>query len=283
MTSASVPTWMISVGFATSVATMASGCFWTTTKSEGNAMRKDINLLNERISTKEADLTVKMNQLQSVLEEATKLLKRNSADIGADVEGLRNDLRVSTGLVSAASTIANEVKVDYDRYKTATDERINTLDQRLMVLEGRAGISTTAVAGSSDTPEEIWAAASAAFEKKKWEEAREAFKKLAKFPTHDRADDAQYFRGETYFQQQEWDKSIVEYQRVFDKFPASSLADDALFRAAEAAEQLLNCSESRAYLSVLKQKYPKSSLLKKATEKDKDLKANAKNKSKCTS
>jgi tol-pal system protein YbgF len=261
----------------------AAGCFWTTTKSEGKALRRDVNQLEERVSKKEADLTVKVDELKRVLDEATKLLKRNSADIGADVEALRNDIRVSTGLVSTAKNMIDELKAEMDRTKAANDERLVALEQRLLALEqgGRSGGTTAAPAGN---PDEIWAAATAAFGQKKWDEAREGFKKLTlNFPTHDRADDAQYFRGETYFSQSDWELAIREYQKVFDKFPDSSLADDALFRAAESAEKLKNCTEARAYLGALKQKYPKSTLLKKADQKDKDLKAAAKTKAKCTS
>ncbi len=272
-------TLMSSAGIVAVLASGATGCFWATTKSEGKSLRKDVTSLEERVSKKEADLTVKVDELKRVLDEATKLLKRNSADIGADLEALRNDIRVSTGLVSAAKNMLDEIKADLDRYKASNDERLAGLEQRLLALEGRGG---TAGAPGSGNPDEIWTAATASFGLKKWDEAREGFKKLAVgFPTHDRADDAQYFRGETYFQQSDWELAIREYQKVFDKFATSSLADDALFRAAEAAERLKNCAEARAYLGVLKQKHPKSTLLKKAEAKDKDLKAAAKNKSKC--
>ena len=99
----------------------------------------------------------------------------------------------------------------------------------------------------------------------------------------DRLPDAQYFRGETFFQQQNFDEAIREFQKVYDKFADSSLADDALFRAGESAESLKNCTEARAYFALIVDKYPKSTLVKKAKEKDAALKAAAKTKSKCSS
>jgi tol-pal system protein YbgF len=262
-------------------AALLPGCFWTTTKSEGKALRRDVDDLEVRMTKKEEDTAGKVGELKRVLDEATKILKRNSADIGADVETLRNDIRVSTGLVSAAKNMIDEMKAEQDRYKASNDERVAALEARLAVLEGRGGGGTPVVTGN---PDELWTQATAAFGQKKWNDAREAFKKITLgFPTHDRADDAQYFRGETYFQEDAMDAAIGEYQKVWEKFADSALADDALFRAGEAAEKLKNCTEARAYFSALKQKYPKSNLLKKAEDKDKALKSAAKNKAKCAS
>ena len=82
---------------------MLSGCFWATTKSEGDAMRKDIKGLDERLSSKEQDLSGKIGELQKTLDDAAKLLKRNSADLGADVDQLRQDVRTANGLVTAVN------------------------------------------------------------------------------------------------------------------------------------------------------------------------------------
>lgn len=264
------------------LATTTTGCFWATTKSEGDAIRRDVRALDERVAKKEVDITDRVAELQKILDDATKLLKRNSADLGADVEALRNDIRVSTGLVSAAKNMTDEIKAELDRYRTANDERLTALEARLTALEGGrpAGTGTPATAGLN--PDDLWTRGSDAFKASKWDEARELFKQLAVgFPAHDRADDAQYFRGEAYFQQSDWDAAIREYQKVYDKFVSSTLADDGLFRAAEAAAKLKNCAEARAYLGLLKQKYASSSLIKKADAMDKQLKADAKNKSKC--
>lgn len=272
-----------SAALAVVLAAQLGGCFWTTTKSEGKALRKDVDALGSRVDTKEKDLTAQLEKLQAILDEATKVLKRNSADIGADVQSMQDELRTTRGLITAAKTYTDEVKAGVDRLTA----RVDTIEARLAVLE-KGGVATTGGGGTPTTnganPDDLWATGRAAFEASKWDEAREAFKKLVvQFPNHDRADDAQYFRAEAYFTQKNFDDAIREYQKVYDKYPASALADDALFRAGESAEQLKNCTEARAYFGLLKQKYSSSNLVKKSDEKDKALKAAAKNKSKCTS
>jgi tol-pal system protein YbgF len=264
----------VSLAAALVAATAAPGCFWATTKSEGKALRKDVDELDARVAKKEESLDGKIDQLKAILDEATKLLKRNSAGLGADLQAMQDEQRVLRGLVTAAKTYADEIKASVDSH----NDRLTLLEQRIATLEGKAATPPPASA------DELWNQGRTAFEASRHEEAREIFKRLAvQFPQHDRADDAQYFRGESHFGQKDYEAAIREYQKVFDKYADSALADDALFRAGEAAQLLKNCTEARAYFGLLRQKYPKSNLVKKAGDKDKDIKADAKNKAKCAS
>jgi tol-pal system protein YbgF len=263
--------------FTVAVATAATGCFWTTTKSEGKRLRRDVTALEARVTTKEEEHTGKVAELQKTLDEAAKVLKRNSADLGAEVERVSSESRTTLGVATEAQTNSEEVRQSFENYRVSMEERIAALEARIAELEK----SKTAPKESAD---DLWTAGKAAFEAGKFADARTSFKKLVlSFPQHERADDAQYFRGETHFSEKDWEGAIREYTKVFDNYADSSLADDALFRAGEAAENTKSCTEARTYFGLLKQKYPKSSLAKKAAEKDKALKAAAKDKKKCES
>ncbi|MEZ4367862.1 MAG: tetratricopeptide repeat protein [Kofleriaceae bacterium] len=266
------PLWVAAVGLA-----LAPGCFWATTKSEGRALRRDIDALDSRVATKEGELDVQITELKRVLEDATALLKRNSADLGADVEALRGELRSATGMVAAMQLTVDEAKAASARL----EERLAALEARLTALEGKGPTTPPVAAATADS---LWNTGKVAFEAGRFDDARAAFAQLVRdFPNSDRADDAQYFRGEAFFKEGKHDEAIREYQRVFDKYASSSLADDALFRAAEAATALKNCSEARAYYGLLQQKYASSSLVKKAAANEKTLAGQLKNKAKCTS
>lgn len=250
-----------------------SGCFWVTTKSEGDTLKKDVKSINDRLSTKEKNLDEKIAELQKVLDDSSKLLKRNSADLGADVDQLRADVRTANGLVTAVNNGVNELKVAMAR----SDARIDALEARLAQLE-------SGKPSANSSPEDLWKLGSTAFEAQRFNDAIEIFKRLvSSFPTHDRADDAQYFRGQSYTNLKDWDKAIASYQVLADKYADSSLADDGLYFAALAAQQLKNCTEARAYLGLIKQKYPKSNVIKQSTDLDAAIKKDAKNKAKCSS
>jgi TolA-binding protein len=260
------------------VATLASGgCFWTTTKSEGQSMRKDITTLQGRVDTKEKELDTQIKQLQTVLDEATKILKRNSADIGADVEALRTDVRQANGLVTAINNSINELKVGFDKYRTDTTARLDSLEQRLGQLE-------SGKPSANSGPDDLWKLGTTAFEAARYNEAIDIYKRLVQtFPTHVRADDAQYFRGQSYSKLKDWDNAIGAYQQLVQKYPDSDLADDGMYFAAIAAQSLKNCTEARTYLGIIKAKYPKSNVAKDSSGLDAQIKKDAKNKAKCTS
>ncbi|MBX3154553.1 MAG: tetratricopeptide repeat protein [Deltaproteobacteria bacterium] len=259
------------------LATTASGCFWATTKSEGESMRKDIKSLDDRVATKEKTLDEQIAQLQKVLDDATKVLKRNSADLGADVDALRNDVRAAVGSAQQVKTTLEELRAANDAAKKANDVRLDAIEQRLAQLE-----SGKPAAGAS--ADDLWRLGTTAFEAGRYNDAIEIYKRLTQtFPTHDKADDAVYFRGQSYVKLKDWEKAIGVFQTLLDKYPEGSLTDDGLYFAALAAQNLKQCSEARTYLNLIRTKYPKSNVLKEANDLDAALKKEAKNKAKCAS
>jgi len=249
----------------------SGGCFWSTTKSEGRALRTDLNKLDARLGSKEDELATQIAELKRVLDEATKLLKRNSADLGADVAAMRDELRAAAGSVAAATAENATLR-----------ELLTKLDARLTTMESKVGAPPATVV----TAETLWNEAKVAFDAGRFDDARTAYGKLAaQFPNSDRADDAIYFRGQTFFKENRFEDAISEYRKVYEKWPTSVLADDALFRAAEAASSLKSCSEARVYYGLLLDKYASSSLAAQATKNDKELltATTKKDKTKCTS
>ena len=136
---------------------------------------------------------------------------------------------------------------------------------------------------AASSPDDLWRLGSAAFEAQRYNDAIDIFKRLAQtYPTHDRADDAMYFRGQAYTNLKDWEKAIGAYQQLVDKYPDGALTDDGLYFAALAAQQLKQCTEARTYLGIIKSKYSKSNVSKQAAELDAQLKKDAKNKAKCS-
>jgi TolA-binding protein len=256
-------------------ALLLSGCFWVTTKSEGESLRRDVTTLQGQMNSKQAELDHEVAQLKEVLDEATKVLKRNSADIGADVEQLRDDVRTANGLVAAVNNSVNELKTAFDKYRKENDARLDSLEQRVAQLE-------SGKPSANSSPEDLWRLGSEAFEAKRYNDAIEIYTRLVQtYPTHPKAADAQYFRAQAYGLMQDWDHAIGAYQQLVEKYPQSSVADDGLYMAALAAQQLKNCTEARTYLGLLKSKYPKSNVLKQSIELDRVLRKELRNRSKC--
>ena len=267
------------------LAATSAGCFWVTTKSEGKKLRTEVDDLGTRLSKKEENLDDKIKRLQDVLDEATKLLTRNSADLGAEMESLRSSYREMTGLVTEANRYANEVRQEIAALKEFHEAQSEQLEERLAQIEKR--LAAVEKAASDPTPEsaaDLFAVGTAAYDNGEFPKARDMFQKLVtKYPGHTKAASAQYYRGESYYAEKDFDAAIGEYQIVFDKYDDSSLADDAMYRAGEAAVELKRCAEARAYFGLLRKKFPKSPLAKKALDQDTIIKKNLDKKAKCSS
>jgi TolA-binding protein len=258
-------TWIL----ALALSPVLGGCIWFTTKHEGETLRKDVDKVDAKLAQQEKALP----KLQQVLDEATKLLARNSADLGNQVSSLSDDMKTLNGLVQEAKRLVDEVRDASNRQ----DQRLQALEQRIAELETKTVVT-------QKTAAQLWDEGSAAMKAARFEEARTAFRNLlVKYPGDEKADDAQFQRGEAYFKEKKYQDSLGEYQRVFEKYGDSTLADDAAYKAGEAAEALRWCTDARAYFGLLVQRWPKSDYVTKAKTRDKALKAASGDKKKCQS
>ncbi len=254
-----------------------TGCFWVTTKSEGDALRKDQQAMDKRVVDLEKGLDTKAKELQKVLDEATKLLARNSANIGEQVSTVENEIREIRGVISELKRWTEELQV---QGKKGTDD-LRAAQQKLVDLDGRLAVIEQRAAGPQ-TADELMKAGKDAYAAKDYAAARGHFKKLVtKFPDDSRAAEAQWLRAESHMIEKDYEQAIVEFQKIMDKYAKGDRGDDAFFRAGEAAEKLKNCAEARAYYSALRQQFKSSPLAKKAAERDDFLKRKAKDSKVC--
>ncbi|HEX4455765.1 MAG TPA: tetratricopeptide repeat protein [Kofleriaceae bacterium] len=220
-------------------------------------------------------LDAQIDQLQSVVDAATKVLKRNDADIGADVDELHTDVRSLNGLDASIANSMTGLQTQITTYQRANDGRIDALEQRIAQLE-------TGMPSPNSSPDELWRLGSEAFNNRRYTDAIEIFGRLtSRWPAYPRAADAVYFEGQSYSDLHDWDHAIGMYETLLRTFPTSMLADDGLYLAAEAAENLKNCTDARAYLGLIKKNYPKSNVLSEAAHLDTTLRRVLRDKSKC--
>jgi TolA-binding protein len=294
------------VASAALVLALAPGCFWFTTKDEGNRLRKDVSAIDERLAKKEADLDARVKQLDESLDKATKLLARNSADLGAEVEKLgqeqaklngqladqRREIDSLRAEVAALKDENAKLRADYEARLAAAEQRIASLDGGKPATGGTGtgtGTGGTGTGGTGGTggdkpvdKDALLARADASLKAGQLTDARKDYLAfLKKYPQDAKADDAQYALGEIHYREKAYEKAIGEFQKVIDGYASGDMVDDALFRAGEAALEMKWCVDARAYFGVLVQKYPKSSLLKSAKAKLEYIKKNAKKKDVC--
>jgi len=106
---------------------------------------------------------------------------------------------------------------------------------------------------------ELYKSAKAAFDGGDFKAARKGFQVLIKnYPKAENADNAQFWIGETYYNEKWYEKAILEYQKVIDRYPSGNKVRASLLKQGFAFFNLGDNTNSRLILKELISKYPQS-------------------------
>jgi tol-pal system protein YbgF len=267
----------------------APGCFWATTKHEGEVMQEQIKNLDTRLKGQEDVLGGRVKQLDDSIDKATKILARNNADMGARVDGFSDDIAKFAGkldtlqrTVDAARTELAQVRQDQQSLAT----RMDNIERQLGIQPAQPGQTgqpvQPATLPANVDKKVLFDGAYQKLQAGNFDDARKEFRLYVQaFPQDDKADDAAFYVGESFFRQKDFEKAIAEYQRVIDTWPKGDMVDDAFLQAGLAAIEKGWCVDAGAYLGELLRRYPTSPLAKTARTKLEYVKKNAKNTKVC--
>src|SRR5215813_4427846 len=242
---------------------VAPGCFWATTKHEGEVMQEQIKNLDTRLKSQEEALGGRVKQLDDSIDKATKMLARSGADLGTRVDGFSDELA--------------QIKAD----QQSLGQRMDNIEKQLGIVPGQPGGGQPQLPAGVDKAT-LFDGAYKKFQAGQYDDARREFRLYVQaFPQDDKADDAAFYIGESFFKQKDYEKAIAEYQKVIDTWPKGDMADDAFLQAGLAALEKGWCVDASAYLGELVRRYPTSPLAKTAKAKLDYVKKNAKNKKVC--
>jgi TolA-binding protein len=257
---------------------LVPGCV---TSSEGEAMRTETTRLRQRIDTmdkKYAEATKDMERLRQILDEATALLTRNSADLGAKVDRHDQEIAALNGKMEEAKHLLAELQ------KKVGDEA-GVLAQRLSALEtGQQKIVDKVAPAMPEDKEALWTEADTRLRAGQREEARRFYRAFVKrFPTDPRAPRALIASGKAFAEEAKHTQAAGEYQQVLDGYPKSEEVPEAMFRLGEAFVELKFCSDAKAIFTDLTKRYRRSPHADGARDQLKTLARIAKDRTRCTS
>ncbi len=237
---------------------MLGGCFFASRSSVDDLDRR-VKKLEQGVAVDVAEARAKLAELESLLERATSVVTRNSADLGVEVDEMKRELQALQGNLA-------ELRQELDQ-AASVGQRMEELEQRLRSLEGKVGIELTPDA-APEVPESIeahWQAARSAYAGDKFAEARLLFRAFVqKYPEDENADDAQLGVGYSYLKQDKPATALGEFRRVVESYPKGDAADDALYGMAEGFWRLGACKDAKTALQTLIKTYRKSNSVAKA-------------------
>jgi tol-pal system protein YbgF len=256
-----------------------AGCL---TLDDGEKLRAEIHDVRNQAAkneTKAAELASQMDdqlkRLRTVVDEATKVVTRNSADVGGKVDKLQVDLAQLTGRVDDMQHSVDAITKQFQDYRAASDSKIEQL----------VNASTVSKAPPvPETPDAVMAEADKRLAGAQWADARRLYEAFVnRYPQDVRSAKAQFNIGEAYMGEKRYANAIGAYTKVIDNFPKSEVVPDAMFKNGVAFYALKYCSDARVYFQELLKRYPKTGWKKDANDQLKKLTKDLKDKAVCAS
>ncbi len=271
----------------------------------GCAMKDEIVVIDERIFRLEQRQQALENRLANIagadvrleskldehridLQEQIQAFRSQLAESNAEAIRLREDFQELTGRVEetefrirqrseGGKQTGERLDARLERiHSVATEntQRIRELEQYLSLDSQRQAAAPPPSPEPSPEPdvEALYTGAKKSFDDGNLTEARESFQKLLeRFPESEKADNAQFWIGETYYRQKWYEKAILEYQKVIEAYPDGNKLPSALLKQGFAFIELGDSSNARLILRELIRKFPESNEAKIAEDKLKTL------------
>ncbi|MDO3378951.1 tol-pal system protein YbgF [Geoalkalibacter halelectricus] len=89
---------------------------------------------------------------------------------------------------------------------------------------------------------------------------------LESFPDNEYAANAQFWIGECYYAQQDYEQAAAEFLKMAERHAQSGRTPDALFQAASAYQKLGREGQARQIIDLLRQRYPQSAAAQRNLE-----------------
>lgn len=259
--------------FAVLLLVSSSGCLMTAAdgeelRTEAQARDRRIEQLEQSRASKQ-EIDAKLVELQGVLDKATAVLTRGSADVGAQVEQLTNQIATLEGQV--AELQHKLVIVD----QTMAAQRAD-LDNQVAKLKsgGKEPLDPTQIPADR---KEHFQKAYDAYQAADYEKARELWREyLVRYPDDAKAGDAQYWIGASYTQQNKPATALGEYRKVIADYAKSSAVNVALYGMADAFYRLHACTDAKSALEALQKRKPEAALSERTKKLLKEVASSAK-------
>lgn len=257
----------------------SGGCM---TLEDGEKLRaeiKDVRSLSAKNEVRAADLAKEMDEqlkkLKSVVDEAAKVVTRNSANVGDKVDKLVLDMAQITARVEELQRASDALTKQFQDYRAASDTKLEQLTNSMTAAKAPP---------IPETPDGVMAEGEKRLAAGQFADARRLFEAfINRYPTDARASKAQYSVGEAYFNEKRFANAIGAFTKVIDNFPKSEIVPDAMYRNGVAFYSLKYCSDAKVYFQELLKRYPKTGWKKDANDQLKKLSKDIKDKNICSS
>lgn len=250
-------------------------------------VRNDVDSLKTRLFAMERDVATLREESQTsvgAIEKGFKsdvaAVRKMSADIQATIDSTKNEMLDLSGKLDDTNISVKKPAEDLARYREDADKRIIALEERILKQQGQLDSFSKKIAELSKLKKEEAGPADSLYLKgldslKAGDvvTARDQFTRfLDQNPKHELAANANYWIGETYYSEKNYESAILSYQEVIKSFPGKEKVVAAMFKQATAFNAIKDTKSARFVLKKLIEGFPKSEEAKKAKVMLKEIK-----------
>jgi len=197
-------------------------------------------------------------------------MRKGAADLQAAQDNIRVDMREISGKTDDLKVLLQKRADEKSFLKEETERRIAALEERLANLEKKLeelNVGGGKTGETTASPEGLYQSGLSAY---KAGDMRKAVAELTRFmerhPKHELVSNAQYWIGEAYYSERNYEQAVLAFQEVIKKYPKKEKAPAALLKQAMSFRGLGDAKSARYVLRKLQEDYPRSEEAKKAKE-----------------
>lgn len=220
-------------------------------------------------------LQLEVQQLRGMVEEQSQTI----ADLERKQSNMYSDLDDRIQLLSSQARPAAAQPAATDTAQTATPASAAATTAPQQPAAAPASEAPAAEVKAAETPAAVPATAKAS-EKERYQEAYETLRNghnaraiqmfealQADYPAGEFSDNSQYWLGEAYKINREYDKARAAFNKVVSQYPNSSKVPDALLKLGYIEFDQQNLAKARDYLTRITTSYPETTAAHLATKK----------------
>jgi len=243
-------------------------------------VRNDIDSIKTRLYSIDRDFnSIREESKASVgaIEKGFKAdvaaVRKMSADIQATIDSTKSDMQALNGKLDDTVIAVKKPAEDLARYREDADKRILALEQHILKQQALLDSLMVQMDEKAKAEKEIINSNPDALYLKGLDllkagdlvSARDHFTKFLDLnPNHDLAANAQYWIGETYYSEKNYEAAILSYQEVIKNYPGKEKVTAAMLKQAMSFDAIKDTKSAQFILKKLVEGFPKSEEAKKA-------------------
>jgi tol-pal system protein YbgF len=254
-----------------------SGC---ATREDMRAAFQDIEELKTRLSSAEKNISTVKSESREISEKSSRealknleTLRKGTADMQANLDGMRLDVQVMAGKVDDVGQAAKKPFEDITLLKEDTSKAVSAMDERLKKLESDLAVtneklsSITKALEVPPTADNLYKEALDVLKSGDSGKARDILNKFNEtYPGHTLSPNVRYWIGETWYIEKNYEQAVLEFQRVIKEYPGKEKVSAAMLKQAMAFKELGDSKSAKFVLKELIEKFPQAEEIPAAKE-----------------